>query len=69
VERNAFLGAECQHTVVEPVKKRNRSEGQRNLAPQIGGGFGTPQFSAAFLLSCVQRCESWVWVRERSTKR
>ena len=59
-ERNAFLRREGQHTVVEPVKTKSHSEGQRFLAPQIGGGFGTPQFSAVLLLSCVQRCESWV---------
>src|SRR5208283_4640345 len=38
----------------------NPSEVQRSLAPQIRGGFGTPQFSAALLLSHVQRCGSWV---------
>src|SRR5271157_1055958 len=46
--------------MVEPVKTKSPSEGQRFLAPQIGGRFGTPQFSAALLLSCVQRCGSWV---------
>jgi hypothetical protein len=40
-ERKAFLDHECEHTVTEPVKTKNPSEGRRFLAPQIGGGFGT----------------------------
>jgi hypothetical protein len=46
--------------VTEPVKTKNPSEGRRFLAPQIGGGFGTPQFSAALVRSSAQRCGSWV---------
>jgi hypothetical protein len=45
--------------VVEPVKPKTHENGSDSLAPQIGGGFGTPQFSAALLLSHEQRCESW----------
>jgi hypothetical protein len=46
-EPNAFLDHERDHTVVESVKTKSPSEGHRFLAPQIGGGFSTPQFSAA----------------------
>jgi hypothetical protein len=59
-ERNAFLDHKCERTVVEPVKTRILSEKRRPLAPQIGGVFGTPQFSAALQQSFAQRGGSWV---------
>ena len=42
------LRREGQHTVVEPVKTKSHSEGQRFLAPQIGGGFGIRSFYCGF---------------------